>query len=60
MCFLLFLFHFDFVSLLRFAFENCQIMERAESSVCCQEIERVKNKLIQAVSVGNVKNNPHT
>ena len=31
------------------ACENCQIMERAESCVCCQEIEQVKNKQIEAV-----------
>ena len=42
----------SFVSLLRYACENCQIMERAESCVCCQEIEQVKNKLIEAVSSG--------
>ena len=42
----------SFVSLLRCACENCQIVERAESCVCCQEIEQVKNKLIEAVSFG--------
>ncbi|XP_044167094.1 P2X purinoceptor 7-like [Acropora millepora] len=40
------------------ACENCQIMERAESCVCCQEIEQVKNKLIEAVSSGECEEQP--
>ena len=48
----------SFVSLLRCACENCQIMERAESCVCCQEIEQVKNKPIEAVSFGECEEQP--
>ena len=33
-------------------------MERAESCVCCQEIEQVKNKLIEAVSFGECEEQP--
>jgi len=33
-------------------------MERAQSCVCCQEIEQVKNKLIEAVSSGECEEQP--
>ena len=33
-------------------------MERAESCVCCQEIEQVKNKLIEALSSGECEEQP--
>ena len=33
-------------------------MERPESCVCCQEIEQVKNKLIEAVSSGECEEQP--
>ena len=33
-------------------------MERAESCVCCQEIEQVKNKLIEAASSGECEEQP--
>ena len=33
-------------------------MEKAESCVCCQEIEQVKNKLIEAVSSGECEEQP--
>ena len=48
----------SFVLLLRCACENCQIMERAESCVCCQGIEQVNNKLIKAVSFGECEEQP--
>ena len=48
----------SFVSLLRCACENCQIMERAESCVSCQEIDQVQNKLIEAVSSGECEEQP--
>ena len=48
----------SFVSLLRCACENCQIMERAVSCVCCQEIDQVQNKLIEAVSSGECEEQP--
>ena len=47
-----------FVLQFRCSCENCQIMGRAEACVCCQEIEAVKNKLVEAVTCGECEEQP--
>ena len=58
----LFVFRFwkiwSLVSLFRCTCENCQIKGRVESCVCCQEIEAVNNKLIEAVTSGECEEKP--
>ena len=47
-----------FVLQFRCSCENCQIMGRAEACICCQEIEAVKNKLVEAVTCGECDEQP--
>ena len=37
---------------------NCQVLGRVEACICCQEIEAVQNKLIEAVTSGECEEQP--
>ena len=37
---------------------NCQVVGRVEACICCQKIEAVQNKLIEAVTSGECKEQP--
>ena len=37
---------------------NCQVLGRVEACICCQEIEAVQNKLIEAVTSGDFQEQP--
>ena len=37
---------------------NCQVLGRVEACICCQEIEAVQNKLIEAVTSGECQKQP--
>ena len=37
---------------------NCQVVGRVEACICCQEIEAVQNKLIEAVTSGECEEQP--
>ena len=37
---------------------NCQVLRRVEACICCQEIEAVQNKLIEAVTSGECEEQP--
>ena len=49
--------HFAFINA-RCTCGNCQIMDRVEECVCCKEIDCVKNKLYEAVTVGELVEPP--
>ena len=43
----------------RYTCGYCQVLGRAEACICCQEIEAVQNKLIEAVTNGECQEQPH-